>query len=86
VSDWQALGSPIPAQRRDVSDVERLAAGFVGTAAQSRFVIRDTAFARSILHTDCLQHEGIVWEIIGIKEVPPGRGFIEITASTGNRP
>ena len=73
-------GQPIFARRRDVSDAERLTAGRLDNKLVTRFVIRATAFTRGIYRYDRIVHEGITFEIDGIKEVPNGRGFLEITA------
>ncbi|WP_299677460.1 head-tail adaptor protein [uncultured Roseobacter sp.] len=83
---WTDLGQPIFARRRDISDSERLSAGRWENKLVSRFVIRATAFGRSIRRTDRLVHEGIIFEIDGIKEVPDSRAFLEITAETEETP
>ncbi|MCT4610973.1 MAG: head-tail adaptor protein [Pelagimonas sp.] len=81
--EWRAFGPVIFAQRRDVSDGERLSAGAWGNSLVTRFVIRATAFGRSIVRMDRINHEGATYEIDGIKEVPGVRGFLEITAKSG---
>ena len=52
----------------------------------TRFIIRATAFGRSIARSDRLLHDGIMFEIDGIKEVPDSRAFLEITAKSGDAP
>jgi head-tail adaptor len=84
VQKWADLGGPIFARRRDVSDAERLSAGVWGNRLVTRFIIRATAFGRGIARYDRLVHEGVTFEIDGIKEVPDNRGFLEITAKTGD--
>jgi SPP1 family predicted phage head-tail adaptor len=79
---WSDFGPAIFARRRDVSDQERMIAGAWASKRVTRFVIRATAFGRSIEQTDRIVHEGVVFEIDGIKEVPDTRGFLEITAET----
>ena len=83
IGEWQDHGSAIFARRRDVSYAERLSAGAWDNKLVTRFVIRATAFGRSIARYDRLGHEGVTFEIDGIKEVPDNRGFLEITAQTG---
>lgn len=84
--DWEDHGSPIFARRRDVSDAERLSGGAWDNKLVTRFIIRATAFGRGIARHDRLVHEGVTFEIDGIKEVPPGRDFLEITAITSESP
>lgn len=81
--EWADHGSPIFAQRRDVSDAERISAGAWENKLVTRFVIRATSFGQGITRSDRLVHEGITYAISGIKEVPPGKAFLEITAVTG---
>lgn len=78
--DWLDHGPSLFAARKDVSDAERLIAARWDNKLVSRFVIRSTAFGRGIRRSDRIVHEGITYEITGIKEVPPGRAFLEITA------
>ncbi|SEJ87684.1 Phage head-tail joining protein [Marinovum algicola] len=84
--DWEDHGSPIFARRRDVSDAERISGGAWDNVQVTRFVIRASAFGRGIARSDKLVHEGITFVIDGIKEVPPGRAFLEITAITSESP
>ena len=79
---WADHGAAIFARRRDVSDAERFSAGGWDNKLVTRFIIRATSFGRGIRRTDRLTHEGITFEIDGIKEVPGNRGFLEITAQT----
>lgn len=86
LEDWADLGAPIAAQRRDLSDAERESAGKWDNALVTRFVVRASPFTRAIRRTDRLVHDGLTFEITGIKEVPPGRAFLEITALTSETP
>lgn len=79
---WNDHGAPIFARRRDVSDAERFSAAKWDNELVTRFTIRATAFSRDIRRTDRLIHEGITFQIDGIKEVPDSRAFLEITAVT----
>lgn len=83
---WQDVGPMIFARRRDVSDAERLRAAHWDNVLVTRFIIRATAFGRSIARNDRIQHEGITFVIDGIKEIPDIRGFLEITAKSGDVP
>lgn len=82
IYDWNDYGPAIFARRRDVSDQERFSAGAWDNKLVTRFVIRATAFGRGIARYDRIIHEGVTFEIDGIKEVPDNRGFLEITAQT----
>lgn len=82
IYEWHNHGASIFAQRRDVSDAERMMANAWSNQLVSRFTIRASAFSRDIRRTDRLEHEGMTYAIDGIKEVPPGRSFLEITAKT----
>ncbi|WP_306111566.1 MULTISPECIES: head-tail adaptor protein [unclassified Roseovarius] len=84
--EWNDYGPAIFARRRDVSDAERMSAGAWDNKMVTRFVIRATTFGRGIKRTDRLVHEGITFEIDGIKEVPDSRGFLEITAHSDTVP
>lgn len=86
IETWADLGNPLAAMRRDVSDGERLSAAAWDNKLVTRFTIRSSTFGRGIRRTDRLTHEGVTFVIDGIKEVPGRRGFIEITAMTGDVP
>ena len=79
---WTALGGPIRASRRDVSDQEKYGVWGGGSVLISRFIVRASPFSRGIRRADQLLTEGLTFEITGIKEVPPGRAFLEISAVT----
>lgn len=84
ISNWQDL-TKVWARRRDASDsqkIELLAAGQVGSFQVSRFTVRSSTLTRSITPVDRMLHDGLVWQINGVKELDVGRHrFIEITAS-----
>lgn len=80
LGDWSDHGSPIFARRRDVSDAERMTAGAWDNRLVTRFVVRANSFTRDIRRFDRLVHDGVTFQIDGIKEVSPGRAFLEITA------
>ena len=78
--DWQDLGAPVWGSRRDIGDREKAAAGTIFAETSARFQIRASAFARGIRPADRLLCDGLLWEVLGLKEI--GRGDrIEITAS-----
>ena len=56
VGEWGQFGPAIFAQRRDVSDEERLLAGRWDNVLVTRFIIRATSFGRSITRFDRLEH------------------------------
>lgn len=69
------------AERKDVSDGERAAAGQIGSFVMSRFVVRSTSTTKAITPVDRISHAGAFWNIKGIKETAEGRNrFLEFTA------
>lgn len=77
-------GSPIWAQKRDISDGERYRASEVAAHVTTRFVVRWSTFAVAITPADRLTCEGLEYEITGIKEGTGRRQWIEITAAARN--
>ena len=86
VPAWSDFGPPIAAARRDISDSERMMAGRWDNNLVTRFTVRANAFAKGIRRDDRILHDGLTFEIDGIKEVPPGTMFLEITAQTEAAP
>ena len=80
VETWAAHGSPVPAERRDVSDAERMRANEVQAHITSRFRVRSSAFTRDLSPKDRLTCEGLVYDISGIKQLDRRR-TLEITAA-----
>lgn len=74
-----AIGT-VWAARRDISDGERLKGGEKAAELVARFVIRATAFSRTLTAKDCLREaaDGPVLEIFGVKSMHEGQ-LIEIT-------
>lgn len=71
------------AERKDVSDAEKMSAGMVSSVLMSRFKIRSSAAAVAITPKDRISYESKIWNIIGNKETVEGRNrFRELTAST----
>lgn len=81
--NWQNAGAPQAASRKDISDGERWRAGEVQAHVTTRFVIRYSAFARSITPGWRLTCEGKLYDIFGVKELENNR-LIEITAAARN--
>jgi head-tail adaptor len=67
------------ASRKDVSDGEKVAAGTVMGTVAARFVVRSSTVTRQIKPKDRLTEGGLVFEVIGIKEMGR-RDYLEITA------
>lgn len=82
IGEYETLGGPVFARRRDVSDAERMSAGAWDNLLVVRFVIRATVFSRDIRRSDRLRHDGVIYRISGIKEFLERRSFLEITAQT----
>ena len=80
VQDWTAHGSPVPAEKRDVSDAERWRAGEVQAHITTRFRVRWSEFTAGLTPKDRLVYEGRVYDISGIKELGRRR-TLEITAA-----
>jgi SPP1 family predicted phage head-tail adaptor len=81
VEVWTDLAT-IWARRADISDSERMAAGQVGAALTSRFVVRSSSITRTMTPADRIFYAGSVWNIFGIKETRAGRNqYLEITAA-----
>lgn len=79
VEVWANHGAPIWAHRRDVSDAERAAAGWIEAVVVSRFTVRSSTFTRDLRPTDRILTEGQSYDIQGVKQLDR-RGYLEITA------
>lgn len=80
IETWATLAT-VWAQRKDVSDGEKFAAGQVGSSLRSRFVIRSSSVTKTVTPVDRISYDGALWNIHGLKESAEGRNrFIEITA------
>lgn len=80
VETWVNL-TTVWANRKDVSDGERLSASQVNSSLMSRFTIRSSVKSKTITPNDRISYDGGVWDIHGAKETGHGRKrFIEITA------
>lgn len=80
VETWAAHGSPVPAEKRDVSDAERMRASEIQAHITTRFKVRWSAFTSGITPKDRLICEGRTYDISGIKELDRRHG-LEITAA-----
>lgn len=65
VETFAPFGHAIYAERRDVSDAERLRSGAVIAEVTTRFRVRRSALADQITAADRLDLGGVVWGIIG---------------------
>lgn len=81
---WTDYGAPVWASKRDVSDGERAAAGWIEATVVSRFLVRWSAFTSALTPADRLVCGGLAYEIIGIKEGDGRRRWLEITATGRN--
>lgn len=80
VETWANHGQPVPAEKRDVSDAERMRASEVQAHITTRFQVRWSGFTAGITPKDRLICEGRTYEISGIKELGRRR-MLEITAA-----
>ena len=80
VETWQDHGPLVPAEKRDVSDGERMRAHEVQAHITTRFRVRWSAFTANISPRDRLVCEGLTYDISGIKELDRRR-TLEITAA-----
>jgi head-tail adaptor len=70
----------VSAGRKDASDGEKVSAGQINAVRMSRFVIRSSVNARSVLPTDRVSYDNKIWDIHGIKETSEGRmKYLELT-------
>lgn len=81
VETWADYGPPMPASKTDVSDGERWRAQEVSSLITTRFVIRWNATTIALTPKDALICEGRTYNIVGIKELPERRRWLEITAA-----
>ncbi|MEY8826891.1 head-tail adaptor protein [Sedimentitalea sp. XS_ASV28] len=73
------------AHRVDVKDAEKFQYGGINATLTSRFTVRSSDFSRGIKTTDRLLHDGLDWNVTGLKESADGRlRFIEISATAEN--
>ena len=80
VETWFNHGPAMPAEKRDVSDAERMRAGEIQAHITTRFRVRWSAFSAGLTPKDRLICEGLVYDISGIKELGRRR-TLEITAA-----
>jgi SPP1 family predicted phage head-tail adaptor len=78
---WADHGLPHPVEKRDISDGERWRAGEVQAHVTTRFKIRWSPFTADISPRDRLVCEGVVYDIVGIKEIDGRRRWLEMTAA-----
>lgn len=79
VGAWEDYGPLLYAERRDISDGEKTAAGALWAVLDTRFTVRSSVVTRAIKHNDRVLCEGQTYEIAGIKEAEGRKAFIEIT-------
>lgn len=65
VESFVPFGHPMFAERRDVSDAERLRSGSVAAEIATRFRLRRSTLADQITAADRLEVAGVIWAIIG---------------------
>lgn len=80
VATFADHGEPVWASRRDLSDAERAAAGWIEATVATRFVVRSSSFSRDLNPKDRVICEGLTFDIQGIKQVGR-RDFLEITGT-----
>lgn len=79
VEEFAPHGMRVWAARQDISDGEKMRGGLVSASIMARFTIRSSNYSRDLTPRDRIDQGGLVWEIIGIKEI--GRNqFLEVTA------
>jgi hypothetical protein len=71
---WTPEDTSIAAQRRDVSDGEKAAAGALISVLRTRFIVRRWARTDSVAPKDRVSHDGTVFEVVGIKQLVPNSG------------
>jgi len=79
VKTWADHGTPVFANKQDISDGERMRADAVSATLTARFEVRSSIFSRALTAKDALNYGGVTYAIYGIKEI--GRNNrLEITA------
>ncbi|MDZ7823667.1 MAG: phage head closure protein [Ahrensia sp.] len=73
-------GVPYWANKKDVSDSERMRAGEISATISSRFIVRSSEFICDITPKDRLVYRGRTYEINGVKETGDRNTYVEITA------
>lgn len=81
VEEWADHGSPVWAQKTDVSDGERWRADEVQAEITTRFLVRYSGFTADLTPKDRLISDGVEYNITGIKEGAGRRQWLEITAA-----
>lgn len=70
----------VSANRKDISDSEKVSAGQINAVRMSRVVIRSSVNSRSVTPNDRLSYDSKIWDIHGIKETGEGRmKYLELT-------
>lgn len=77
-------GTPVWAKKKEISDGERWRAGSVEANLTTRFVVRWSNFTAALTAKDRLICEGVMYNIVGIKEIEGRRQWLEITAARIN--
>lgn len=80
VETWANHGLPVWGQRTDVRDAEKVADGRTIATLMSRFVVRWAGFTEAITPRDRFTCDGRTWEVLGVKEGPGRRQWLELTA------
>lgn len=71
---WTAEDTAISAERQDVSDGEKALSGGLVSTLRSRFVVRAWSRTASVTQKDRVTHDGVTFEVVGIKRVIAGDG------------
>ncbi|HWJ88516.1 MAG TPA: phage head closure protein [Pelagibacterium sp.] len=79
IEGWAELAK-VWAEKRDVSDTERLRGAEVGSTLTTRFVIRWNKKVTDLNTKDRLTCDGLIYGVVGVKELGR-REYIEITAA-----
>lgn len=82
VGPYMPHGPAIWAEKQDVSDRERFAAGTVDPVITTRFRVRWSSFSAAIDRADRLVCEGREYAIVGIKEIGRREGIEFSTVAT----
>lgn len=78
---YEPIGT-VWAHRKDISDGEKFRAAEVQANISTRFTVRSSEFSRGIDPKDRIQHGGLTFDLVGVKESADGRlSFIELTCA-----
>lgn len=81
VEQFVPYGDPVWAEKRDVSDSERIRSAEVAAQISSRFTVQWSGPTSTITAKDRILCDGLEFNIVGVRETGGRRRFLEISAN-----